>query len=584
MTSNKQDSYLLVAAIDFGTTYSGYAFSTRYDFKRDPTNTFLKQWVDPTSSMMYNKTSTCILFTKEKEFSQFGFDAEAKYLDLIFDKEQKDWYFFRRFKMSLYDLQSGDKEISIEDETGKPMNALIVFSESLKYLKQSLLQEARKQQTSLEIEDIKWILTVPAIWSDPAKAFMRAAAVEAGIDSEMLTIALEPEAAALYVKHLPVERRVGGQEGDEFQTFSSGSKYIVVDAGGGTIDITAHQVMEDGNVKELIKATGGDWGGTRVDGEYIDFIKCLIGRTATDEITQNAPNVLFEACREFESAKRSIKPKSDIKFNVRIPIQIGETYMKTHPGRDLKSVEAVTAMSKKQIKISFTGDKLRLASSDAESFFTQSVQNIIKHIRKLFQQKDGRGISTIILVGGYAESPILIEGIKSSFPNMRTIIPQDAAWSVLRGAVIFGHDPSLIRQRRSKYSYGVSVYRKFDPAKHDEERKYEKDGEFRCGDLFSKIVEADQLVTVGEYQKEKHYTMESHGKKGNFRLFSSTSKNPTYVDEKGCFFIGYILLPGHDFLVKEDVVVKMCFGATEIEFSAHQPKSQKTAKYHLGKI
>lgn len=105
MASSKQDSYLLVAAIDFGTTYSGYAFSTRCDFKRDPTNTFLKQWVDPTSSMMYNKTSTCILFTKEKNFSKFGFDAEAKYLDLIFDKEQKDWYFFRRFKMSLYDLQ-----------------------------------------------------------------------------------------------------------------------------------------------------------------------------------------------------------------------------------------------------------------------------------------------------------------------------------------------------------------------------------------------------------------------------------------------------------------------------------------------
>lgn len=40
----------------------------------------------------------------------------------------------------------------------------------------------------------------------------------------MLTIALEPEAAALYVKHLPVERNL--------ETFSPGSKYIVVDVGG----------------------------------------------------------------------------------------------------------------------------------------------------------------------------------------------------------------------------------------------------------------------------------------------------------------------------------------------------------------
>lgn len=55
---------------------------------------------------------------------------------------------------------------------------------------------------------------------------------QAGIDTELLTIALEPEAAAMYVKHLPVERIVDGRKGDVFQTFSSGSQYIVVDAGG----------------------------------------------------------------------------------------------------------------------------------------------------------------------------------------------------------------------------------------------------------------------------------------------------------------------------------------------------------------
>lgn len=58
------------------------------------------------------------------------------------------------------------------------MPALIVFSESIKYLKQSLLDDAMKQQTDIQLNDIKWIVTVPAIWSDPAKVFMRRAAVE----------------------------------------------------------------------------------------------------------------------------------------------------------------------------------------------------------------------------------------------------------------------------------------------------------------------------------------------------------------------------------------------------------------------
>lgn len=57
------------------------------------------------------------------------------------------------------------------------MAALVVFTESLKYLIDSLLNDARKQQSEINLQDIKWILTVPAIWSDPAKAFMRKAAV-----------------------------------------------------------------------------------------------------------------------------------------------------------------------------------------------------------------------------------------------------------------------------------------------------------------------------------------------------------------------------------------------------------------------
>ena len=48
----------------------------------------------------------------------------------------------------------------------------------------------------------------------------------------MLTIALEPEAAAIFFKHLPVDRRLYGEGGDLFKTFAPDSKYIIVDAGG----------------------------------------------------------------------------------------------------------------------------------------------------------------------------------------------------------------------------------------------------------------------------------------------------------------------------------------------------------------
>lgn len=241
----------------------------------------------------------------------------------------------------------------------------------------------------------------------------------------------------------------------------------------------------------------------------------------------------------------------------------------------------MSTKNEKTVNISIIGDKLRMASNDAEDFFAKSKDKITKHLKELFCHKNGRNISTIILVGGFAESEMLIEGIKSNFPKMRTIIPQEAAWSVLRGAVIFGHDPSLIRQRRSRYTYGIHIFEKFDLSKHDEKYKYEKNGEIRCGKLFSKLLEVDEIVTVGEYQNEKSYYIENRYKRGNIEIYSSTTQNPKYIYDQGCSYIGCILPNGHNFLLNENVFVKIRFGETEIEFYAYQPKSNQKAVYYL---
>ena len=267
-------------------------------------------------------------------------------------------------------------------------------------------------------------------------------------------------------------------------------------------------------MREIIKSNGGNWGGTSVDREYLNFIKCLIGESVTQSIQQNEPNLFFEVCRNFETAKRTIKPQSDMKFNVRIPSQLGEAYSKMFPRKDLRSKMVVLTKVQRSVSISFIGDKLRLAPKDAEDFFAESVYEITRHLTSLLRQPSGRGVATIILVGGFAESPMLIQGIKSEFPEMRVIIPQEAAWSVLRGAVIFGHDPSLIKERRSKYTYGIRTSKLFDPNIHDDKYKFEENGQIRCGSLFSKLISINDPVTVGEYQDEYPFFLQRLDTKG----------------------------------------------------------------------
>ena len=137
-------------------------------------------------------------------------------------------------------------------------------------------------------------------------------------------------------------------------------------------------------------------------------------------------------------------------------------------------------------------------------------------------------------------------------------------------------------KRRSKYTYGLAVFDKFDPKIHDEKYKYEEDGEIRCGYLFSKLISIDDPVTVGEYRKAETYMLTDIEDEGSIALFTSESSDPKYVDEKGCSFVGFILSAGHNFEVNEIFDVMMRFGETEVEIKAYQPKSNTISSYYLG--
>ena len=351
---------------------------------------------------------------------------------------------------------------------------------------------------------------------------------------------------------------------------------------GGTVDITAHEVVQNGCLRELLAASGGNWGGTKVDEEYLDFIKCFIGDSVTESIEQSKSYVFYEVSRDFENVKRSIKPHSDKMFTTRMPFEISEEYERINPGRKFKSIEVVLTKKEKKVGVSIVGSKLRIASKDAEDFFTESLEAIVSHLNKLLEQENGPNVSTFILVGGYAESPMLVRAIKAAFPEKRIIVPKEAAWTVLSGAVVFGHDPTLIKMRRTKYIYGLSVFERFDYSKHDTKYRYIEDGEIRCGRLFSKLIDFAKPAAAGEYHNANQYIIHKLGRDGNLKLYTSTNENTKYVDEKGCSFVGYILPKGHGFLLKETINVMLSFGETQVKIKVHQPKSNQTQSYHLG--
>ena len=97
------EHYLFVAAIDFGTTYSGYAFSFRNDFKMNPLTIRANEaWNAGCQNHLSLKTPTCLLLDDKEELVSFGYEAENKYSDIVIARKQNEYLFFHRFKMKLY--------------------------------------------------------------------------------------------------------------------------------------------------------------------------------------------------------------------------------------------------------------------------------------------------------------------------------------------------------------------------------------------------------------------------------------------------------------------------------------------------
>jgi len=77
--------------------------------KSDQDNvTVIKKWQDGVDD---GKIPTAILFDENQQFKAFGNTAVEKYKELVYDGEHEEKYFFRDFKMELYDKAVSEKYI-----------------------------------------------------------------------------------------------------------------------------------------------------------------------------------------------------------------------------------------------------------------------------------------------------------------------------------------------------------------------------------------------------------------------------------------------------------------------------------------
>ena len=341
---------------------------------------------------------------------------------------------------------------------------------------------------------------------------------------------------------------------------------------GGTADITVHEKQVDGTLRELTHASGGAWGGMYVNIGFENLLISIFGADIYTQFKKEFPAEALDMLRAFENRKRSLKPSNEgIKITICSVKDLLDLYKDSHNEDITKEIQ--NHPNAKQIE--FVARKIRVDFQLFRSLFSPCTDQIVKHIKDLVKKPAICDTKVFLLVGGFSQSDIVYNAVKSALPNATVINPPESGLAVLKGAVIFGHSPVAVSSRIAKYSYGVNISPPFEEGIHPKSRLVNIGGTPRCKDVFKKYIEKGTTLTYGLHVPGKHVTVKEFQSDMLLKVFVSKSKNPKFCVEPESEFVGNLVvkLPRQ----KTRVVVEVNFivGETELKVEAEEQTTNK---------
>ena len=247
-----------------------------------------------------------------------AFGAECK--KYITNNEKNKYEYFKNIKMNLY-----KKIYKIKSTNGNECDIEYIITKILEIVSEHALEKIKKSHDqSIEKEDIKWVVSIPAIWEEKSKQIMINASDKAGLINKntdlSLFLALEPEVAGIYYCS-PLYSSLNDDH------MNSGKPYIICDIGAGTVDICTHRKVKNNNNLELIEEyppLGGDYGGNYINEEFIKkFIIEIFGEKYVKQLQNDSNNENWD---EFERKIEELKQSFDANkpSNLKLDCQIFE--------------------------------------------------------------------------------------------------------------------------------------------------------------------------------------------------------------------------------------------------------------------
>ncbi|KAL4068706.1 hypothetical protein V8B97DRAFT_2024646 [Scleroderma yunnanense] len=455
----------LVLAFDVGTTYSGVSYAI-LDPGEIPKVLGVNRYPAQEHVGGDSKIPSIIYYDQQGRPRAFG--AEALQEQIIELAEDEQWIKLEWWKLHLRPRYLAASHIADDDIQPLPAGkaAIEVLADFMRYLYQcsrKYIEETHGLAIWKSIEGrIEFVLTHPNGWEGPQQKQIRAAAAFASLipnsqDGQSRVHLLTEGEASLHfcvtkvlasdvLSRTPIVAPLNAEDDDPVDSGSQG--VVIIDAGGGTIDLSAYSMqLSPTSFEEIAPAE------CRLQGSV------LVTRRAHGLIKKKLAGSKFGS----PDMLRSITDIFDKTTKLRVRSADDPQYIKFGTVRD------------KDPQYDIRSGQLKLTGRSVTELFEPSIKEIIDAFQKQ-QQAATVPIKSVFLVGGFAASEWLFTSLQRYFEPLNIEICRPDSHvnkAVADGAVSF-HIDNLVSSRVAKLTYGTECSVPYDSTNPEHRARQKK--------------------------------------------------------------------------------------------------------------
>ncbi|KAH9933533.1 hypothetical protein B0H21DRAFT_699461 [Amylocystis lapponica] len=534
----------LVLAFDIGTTYSGVSYAF-LDPGEVPQTLGVRRFPGQEGAAGDSKIPSVLYYDKTGRVRAVGAEAHLQHnVDSAIDEDwvRIEWY--AQFKLHL--RPQSMRSLGTGQTTPLPPNKTIidVLADFIRYIythAQRYIVDTHANGDlllkSVEEHGIDFVFSHPNGWGGAQQDKMRQAVVLAGLIPDTA----EGHARVQFVNEGEASVHYCVSSGLAKEALKKGSNVMVVDAGGGTVDVSTYVVKSDGPIclEEIVQPDCALEGST------------IVTLRAREVLTARLSGSLFGDPEDIEEIVRAFDKTTK------------HTFKNPHEASYIKFGSIRDSDPDYGIK----NGRLILPGRDVASLYEPSITKINTMIQN--QQKAAGGqVSTIFLVGGFAASPWLFPRLKSFAHalDIKLSRPDHTNKAVADGALSFYLD-HFVSLRVARFTYGVQCFVRFDNANPDHLRRAHQGTRVSEETLFTRAFNMESKGLVSS----RTISMEILCYKGD-------SPNPQWTDSEPSMFstlcsvkadISHVprvpLLGPKSTYHSQDFSVLLSFGMTELK-------------------